>query len=513
MRDLLDKIDLLLESTGLANRKPGDVFKNKDNEIITFKSIDFYPREGGKYEEQELNDLIVQLGTDVKWQNTKPKTGGVALATFDSKDGELKFGFFRKEIKPFKTDNKNIPNEVDGFSFAGKAAEKVKSGLTPQDLLTKRDNLTSEDIINQLSEKLGQDNILVKVAQQIAGGSELPIKFPAPEGVSFTAFRDYFCEILQPMALQTGQYKGNAGEAAERFMNGSFSDSLISFDAAKNAGLSDSILSKDDGKYIKVSTKGGAGATASVKNIVNALSELEQGPNGAELLKKYKDTIDIIQEISKQGQVLAPLYLGQKYDIISAEDAETIKKLKNMPPINLENIDQMNISQNLKKLAKERETDDPENVNLFYHLIASVAHLSASEVNNRTDFSKAAADILNNGALIQVYTNMKQGDKEWEIKSFDTFYPGTSVKNVYLSAGKTYYSTDIKGNFTFKIDRTGKKEPEEDNKEETPVVSEPVNTQTQFAKTAAALTKGTDRVLRTISKEKNKKDIGRSKRK
>lgn len=511
MRDLLDKIDFLVESTGLANRKPGDIFKNKDNKTITFKSIEFYPSQGGKYDEEEFKELLSQLGTEIKWQNPKIKTGGVAIATFDSEDGEIKFGFFKREVKPNKTDNKNIPNKVDGYSFAGKSAEKVKSGLTPQDLLTKRDNLTSEDIISQLSEKLGEDNILVKVAQQIAAGTKLPIKFAAPEGVSFTAFRDYFCEILQPMALQTGQFTGNAGEAAERFMDGSFSDSLISFDSAKNAGLSDSLLVKDDGKYIKVSTKGGEGATASVKNIVNALGEVQQGPKGSQLLEKYKDTIDIIKEISKQGQFSAPLYLGQKYDIISAEDAETVKKLKNMPAINLDTIDTLNISDNLKKLAKERETDDPKNVNLFYHLLASIANLSAKEVNDKTDFSKDAADILNNGALIQVYTNMKQGDKVWEIKSFDTFYPGTSVKKVYISARKTYYSTGIKGNFTFKIDRIGKKEQEE-NKEETPAISEPIITQKEFAKTAAALTKGTDRALRPVSQEKNKQGVGRSKR-
>ncbi|MFM6280645.1 MAG: hypothetical protein ACKN9K_20010, partial [Dolichospermum sp.] len=75
-------------------------------------------------------------------------------------------------------------------------------------------NLTSEQIISQLEQKLGADSQLVEVAKQVAGGAQFPLKFPIPEGVSFTGFRDYFCEILQPMALQNGQFKGNAGEAA-----------------------------------------------------------------------------------------------------------------------------------------------------------------------------------------------------------------------------------------------------------------------------------------------------------
>lgn len=509
MRDLLDRIKILTESTGLAGRKPGDVFKNPDGNEITFNRIEFYPVEGGKLEKEQLDQALSQL-PNVQWQNKRSaKSGGIVLATFDTENGEIQYGFFKDVIKPDPTDN-YVPNEVAGFRFAGKAAEKIKSGLTPQDLLTKRDNLTSEEIINQLSEKLGQDNILVQVAQRVASGEEFPIKFPAPEGVSFTGFRDYFCEILQPMAMQVGSYTGNAGEAAERFMDGSLSDTLISFDSAKNAGLSDSILTKQDGKYIKISTKGGKGAQASVKNLTDAMRELEQSPNGQKLLEKYKETIDLIEQIGTLGQTFAPLMLGEKYKIISSEDVETIKKLRNMAPINLNKIDTMNISDNLKKLAKERETDTPERTNLFYHLLASVAHLAAIKVNDDTDFSKAASDILNNGALVQVYTKAKQTDKEWTLENFDTVYPGKSIRGVYLSAGKNYFSTGIKGNFTFKIDRSGTKPKEEENKEELLTVAQPVAGEKEFLKTAKKLTKG---VAKPISMAPKDLGVGRQKQK
>jgi hypothetical protein len=143
--------------------------------------------------------------------------------------------------------------------------------------------------------------------------------------------------------------------------------------------------------------------------------------------------------------------------------------LRNVRPINLNDIDKLNLGDNLTKLAKERKrrklkgTDDAEQTtNLFYHLLASVAALSANEVNNKTDFSDTAAEILNNGALVQVYTKAKQGSTEWSLDSFDTVYPGQSIKGVYLSAGKNYSSTDIKGNFTFLIDKgTGQPKDEE----------------------------------------------------
>lgn len=506
MRDLLNQIDLLVESAGLANRKQGDIFKNKEGNSITFNEISFYPQEGGKLSQEQFDSLLQQLEGQVKWQNSKlSKSLAIIIARFEGPEGPLNYGFFKNEIKPNKLDN-FIPNKVDDYKFAGKSAEKIQSGLTPQDLLTKRDNLTKDEIIQQLAETLGENNILVQVATKVANGDKYPIKFPAPENVSFTGFRDYFCEILQPMALQNGQYKGNAGEAAERFMDGSFADTFISFDMAKNAGLSDSILSKSNGKYIKISTKGERGASASVKNLVDALRELEQNPNGKKLKEKYKDTIDIIEKIESLGQVKAPLALAVDYELISSEDFNTILKLKNIKPVNLKTIKQTGLSDNLKKLALERKTDDPTNVNLYYHLIAGIAHLVAKKVNDETDFSNAASDILNNGALVQVYTEVKQLTNEWELKEFNTVYPGKSIQGVYLSAGKTYYSTGIKGNFTFRINKDSVK-PEVDIDQE---IERP-KTEKEFTKGATSIARGLRQPKEKESKLKG--GVGRKKRK
>jgi hypothetical protein len=508
MRDLLDTITVLSESTGLAGRKPGDKFKNANGDEIVFNNIEFYPREGGKFEQSQLEALLRQLA-NVKWQNNKTnKTGGVAVATFNTSDGEIQYGFFKDNIKPDPTSN-YIPNEVAGYRFAGRAAEKIQSGLTPQDLLTKRDNLTSADIIAQLEEnpKLGPNNSLTILAKRIAQGEKFPIRFDIPQGVSFTGFRDYFCEILQPMALQVGSYTGNAGEAAEIFLGGSFAGTLISFDSAKNAGLSDSILTSNEGKTVKVSTKGGKGAQASAKNLIDSVNELSETPAGRKLIKNYKDSIDLMREIQNQGQVKAPLYLGVKYDIITQDEADTILRLRNTKPINLKDIDKMNLGKNLTKLAKGRDSDNPESVNLFYHLLASVATLAAIEVNDKTDFSKAASDILNNGALVQVYTKAKQDKDSWVLQSFDTVYPGESIKGVYLSASKNYFSTGIKGNFTFKIDRgTGK--PKEDNSEPSAKKTTP---DINLAKAAKQIAQGTSKPI--SMKPKTTTGIGREKRK
>ena len=126
MRDLLDKIQSLYESTGLAGRKPGDTFKNPAGDTVTFTGIEFFPEQGGKLEKQELEQIITKLPT-VQWQNKRSaKSGGIAIATFDTPNGMLQYGFYKDNIKPNITDN-YIPNQVGDYRFAGKSAEKMQS--------------------------------------------------------------------------------------------------------------------------------------------------------------------------------------------------------------------------------------------------------------------------------------------------------------------------------------------------------------------------------------------------
>lgn len=458
MRDILNIIDTIIvsESRGLAGRKAGDIFRNPKGEEVTFDSISFYPDGGGKFDPEQMDAAIQQVQSqadNIRWQNTRTaKNGGFAIAKFNGPNGPIYVGRYLEKVSPDPIQNK-VPNEFDDFKFGGKAAEKTQAGLTPQDLLTDKNNLTIPKIMNQLAKSLGTDNPLYAVAHRVAMGEGLPLSFPAPEGTSFSAFRDYFCEILQPMALIKGNYTGNAGEAAEIFMDGTFKNCVVNFDDSKNAGLSDSILVNPDGKEVKISSKGGKGAQASVANLVESVETLQATDRGRKLLKKYNNVVDLLRDIRTAGQSGAPLLLGIKYGIIDDADAQYIQSLKSSAPISYDAISKLKMSDNLKTLATSKKPDNPEKVNLYYHLIAIVAHKAADEVNEQTNFSKAAADILNNGALVQVYTKAKEGKIEWTLQAFDTVYPGDSIKGVYLSAGKNYFSTGIKGNFTFKIDK------------------------------------------------------------
>jgi hypothetical protein len=505
MREFITLLDQLNESTGLAGRKSGDIFKNENGDEATFDDIKFFPEGGGKYTPEELDQALAEIEQQVpniQWQNGRSaRTGAFALVLFDA----FVIGKYLQEVKPSKADNhiKNI-FIVDGstYKLGGAAAEKSDAGLSPQDLLTDKINLTIPQIMNQLAIKLGTDNPLYAVAHNIAIGQPLPMTFKAPEGVSFTAFRDYFCEILQPIALQKGQYTGNAGDAANKFLGGSFQNTLISFDQSKTAGLSDSVLTNREGGSILVSTKGGKGATASTSNLIDQIDKIEQTPDGKKFLQKHQEIVTLLREIKAAGQAGAPLMLGIRYNIISPNDAEMITAFRKIGPVSMDNLDQLGLSKNLLKLAKSRTITDPDNVNLYYHLTAAVAFKAAEEVNEKTKFSAAAADILNNGALVQMYTKATGGSSTWTLQEFDTIYPGSSIKGVFLDAGKNYYSTDIKGNYTFKIDKGSGVAKD---KEETPAVGREKRTASSLEKSAKDIVNPTQKPRETGTRKKRKK--------
>lgn len=469
MRDIINRLQVIAESVGLARRKAGDVFKSPTGEEIYFQEVTFYPEGGGKYTPDELDHALGQLsdvtkGYEVQWTNNRAKnSGGFGIALFDTEDGQtLVFGRFFNDVKADPMNNQwENQKGIPGYAYASKSATKTQAGMTPQDILTQEVDLTASDIVRQVAAKFGDDSPLTVVASRIASGMPLPIEVSEVKDMSFTAFRDYFCELLHPIALQNGQYTGNATDAESAFLEGSsFAECKISFGTTKTEGLSDSIMESPNGTRLKISSKGGKGAKASVKNLIDAVKELDKTDAGAKIRARFRDVIELVEEVKKAGQSGAPLLLGVKYGIIDTKESGLIKDLKKVPTVDMTTMSKPDLnkllgSANLAALAQGRDVADPTKVNLYYHLMAAVAHKAAHAVNTSTNFGKAASSILNHSALIQVYTKATQKGNVWVLQQFNTVYPGEAVSDVKFSAGKTYYSTGIKGNFTFSIQYGG----------------------------------------------------------
>jgi hypothetical protein len=473
MRDLINII-VLNESRGLGARRAGEEFVSNTNpeDKIFVNSVNFYPQDRmqyGSYEEMsaELKELVNIPNAYVDLVgNFGPKDLAFGIAIFDRPDGS-KLAFVKpyKMVKPDPTQNDwNNQTGIPGYRYNSRAAAKTQAGMTPQDILTNGNELSPADIVQQITEKFGQESPLTNLAKAMAAGQKLPISIPADPSLGFTAFRDYFCELLHPIALHTGNYTGNAGDAAKRFLGvGGFANTTINFGTDKTEGLSDSILIAPDGKKIKVSSKGAKGAEASSKNIVDAAEELKD--SNPELLKKHADTIDLINDVKRGGMHGTPLILGVRFKIIDEKDVETIRSFKEMPPMPLEKGKLLG-SKKLQALITGRNTDRPDSVNMYFHSIAAVAHKVADYVNENTNFGQAASEILNNGALVQVYTKATEKGDQWTLVDFNTKWPSGTVTGVSFSASKNYFSTSIKGNFTFKILRNGAKDVEDERSTE-----------------------------------------------
>ena len=460
IRNILDQLSFLTESTGLANRKPGDVFADPEGNEIRFQSIDFFPPGGGKYQTSEetqkaINIAIKSVGVqpiETNWFRNQTRSFGIARFQDDQGKPVAFIRYFDKELSPDPRGNYwSNQDGIPGYRYKGKAAVKTQSNATPQDILTDPDNLTPSDILRQVEAKFPGSN-LVTVTQHLVSGGELPFTFTRPQEMELSAFQDYFCELLQPIALQTGQFEGEAAAAAAVFLPDGFSDTTINFSTSKTEGLSDSIMVAPDGRSIKVSSKGGAGAAASVVNILNAYNELQATPDGRKLTKKLNNTVEILNTIKESSMSEGPLVLGEQFDLISDDDADFIRGLKKQPLMRLEDfVKNKKVPSRIRDLAKKRNTKDAENLNVYYHVMASLAFEVADHVNNNTSFSKDAAVILNNSALVQVYTKVSARGQQWTLQKFGSKWPGSLISQINLDPVKAYYSTGIKQKFTFTV--------------------------------------------------------------
>lgn len=458
MREYINLVEsLLTESTGLAGRKPGDEFINDTTgDVLTFQSVTFYPEGGGKFDNQaEMEEMISKIESDnvgmIHWVNEHtPRMLGFGVAKFlGGRHGDTQYllGRYYQQINHIFTANKFDNTLPGGYHLNKAAANKMRSGLFVQDLLTDLTDLTIIDIISQLETKLGKDHTLVELAQYIAHGGDLPTTIPKGD-LDFTSFRDYFCEILQPLALLSGN-SANYGAAATEaesifFKNKGYTKSTVTFGSSKQGGLSDSILTNPDGKEIKLSSKAGVGATASINNLLDAAAEMKASGKH-ELTAHYAEILAILHDVKEGGQHGGPLKLAQRFDIITANDAKLVTNMRSSGTVEL--------STRLQKMydAKLSRSHNQEKSVPYYVMLSSIAEQVANYVNLHTTFNEDAADILNNSALVQIYTNATERDGNITLSKFTSKYPCKLFTKIYFTSDKTYYNTGCKGNFTFTI--------------------------------------------------------------
>jgi len=467
MRDLLDTLDTITldESVGLTNRKPGTRFANAEGDELIFHNLNFYP-DSGSFETTEdmqaaTSEVAQQLNIDpanIVWANEPRGAKAFGIAHFvDADNKDYYVGRYFQKISPIRTQN-NFPNQLPGgYRLQTKAAQKEAAGYKPTDVLTQLDNQTPDQILNQIRTKFGPDSDEARATEIFMSSDSYPITIPQGN-MNFTAFTNYFCEILQPMALVMGkETTGSASKAESKFLTeGGYSSCKISYGATKTGGLTDSVLINSAGQTMGLSSKAEDGAKASAKNLLDKVQEMQADPDGQKLLDKYKTEVSLLKTVT-EGSTAGALNTAVIAKIITPEEANQIIALKNVPA-GSEVVGQGLLSKDLERRYEGRKARNPAEVIPFFHIRAAIANEVAKWVNTNTDFGRAAAEILNWGAFIQVYTHASQSGGNIILKPFDVVWPSKAVTDVLLSAEKTFYSTGSKGNFTFKILYNGAKE-------------------------------------------------------
>jgi len=470
MRDL---INIINEATGLAGRGPGDIFVDNNGNEVMFRELKFYPTVGRFNTKEEMSAAIADIGEqlqragiDVVETNTDRGMLAFGIAMFSSQDNKVHayIRYFQKIAYNFRSnfwDNNSIP----GLKLGKKSSEKLRVGYSPSEVLTQLDDLTPEAIIEQIAAKFGPDSVFTQIATRVNQGGTSNIVVPA-EGIQFEAFRDLFCEMLHPIALKSGFFTGalqtSATVAEEKFLGpGGFQTALINFSASKTEGLSDSLLVGKNGVTLKISSKNKVGsAKASVTNLAVEARKMTEG------IEQYQDAIEILNIIEKSDAKFAPLLLAQRFGMINDEEISTVMSLRNQTSfeeiaVNLDKYPGM--TDNLKAIWRRRRAKNMEDSIPFFHMVSGIAHTVAEHINKKTDFGRAASTILNNGALIQVYTNIKKMGEKLELFPFQTQYPSETITGVVIDAGTRYKSTAINGKFGFQILKNGAKPEITDN--------------------------------------------------
>ena len=347
-------------------------------------------------------------------------------------------------------------------------AQKEAAGYKPTDVLgSNLNNLSPSDILAGILAKFGDDSDEARATEIFMASTGYPIRMPLGN-MNFTAFTNYFCEMLQPMALVLGKTTDGEADQAEKewLSQGGYTTCSITFGGSKIGGLTDSTLTNPAGQVMGLSSKAEGGAKASAKNLMDKVNEMKSDPAGQKLLKKYAKEISLINIIT-EGSTPGALNTAVVAKIITPEEKNQIMAIRNLPP-GSKVVGQKLLSKDLERRYESRKARDPAAVIPFYHIRAAIANEVADWVNNNTDFGQAASEILNWGAFIQVETYADLKGDQIELKPFRVIYPSVAVTNVELSADKTFYSTGSKGNFTFKILYNGATEIPDDLDDDEP---------------------------------------------
>ena len=449
------------ESKGIFGRVPGDPYVHPDGRKAIFKQVIGLPdmtQGGGQFESPEARDAAIEefeknINGKIEWTN-KPDAGSLAfgVAEVHSADGDqtMYWGRYFRIMKANMMSawpNASVPQ---GWKLATKGAAKMDQGLEPQALI-KTNNLFkgSESVIRavEMNSKPENKEMLVKALQDSANG-QMAV-FPGQREIE-TAIRDYFGEIMGPVAMMGKAVMGQAEDARQELGGGAeWNDMSIRWPQGMNEPLVDSKFFAPNGTEIGISSKGGVGASASVKNLHDGIVKASESskPEDKKILEENEYVVDIVTTIQKESSKDGPFALGEKFGLST-------------PALRQEVIEYQKTGKKEMTDVSEEAAKMMEGINFNTNVVgfntgnaitSALAKKVAQHVNSDKRFSQGALALLNNASIIQLYTKTGVKGDDVSVKGYQAVYPPNFQGTIGLDGGKNYYSSRIGGKFAFKF--------------------------------------------------------------
>jgi hypothetical protein len=443
---------ILAEAKGLMGRVVGDQFKKGDS-TLEFSSVEVYPQDRPQFDdaperESFVSDIEQQLNAQIEWTNT-PNSGSLAfgIATLTDPSNNDKPVYWGRYFKQKRVDmmgawaNNQVPT---GWKLQKAGALKLDLGIDPQHLIKNENQHTSVDeIINTVA-----NNSQGHAIQQHLIGALHSIQaqqHPEFEGQiqNLPALRDYFGEIMGPVALMSGMVGGQAEDARQDLMGGAeWSTFGVFWPQAMNYALVDSVFIGPDGTEVGISSKGGKGAPCSAKNIADAIDKAPP-----ELVKAHAYTVKIIKIVQESTAIDGPFRLAELLGVLPKK-----LELEIMEYVKAGKTDYDGLSKSAKELFNYgTPKQDIPGFNVGYALIALLAKKVAAMINQEPQFSAGAIAFLNQSSIVQLYCKMGKQGNNARVTGWEALYPPNFRGKIRFDGAKNYYSSRIGGKFAFEF--------------------------------------------------------------
>jgi len=452
---------VLAESKGFFGRNTGDIFTHHDGREYSFVQVVAFPdAKTQRFETPEARDEAIANfedehdGAEIEWVN-RPRKDMLAfgIAQLDDQDGNQVF--WGKYMQSTAFDmmsswaNKQVP---PGWALQTKGAQKFASGYDPQNLIKTENKFKGVDsIINTVTQNADDQvkDVFKEALQNLAQGRG-DVVFPEMYEQQ-AAVRDYFGEIMQPVALMGGVIGGQAEDARQELADGAeWRDCEVMWPMSMNAALCDSFMIAPNGAQIGISSKGGQGAAASSKNLHDAVVKARK--NGNEIVEEggvADFAAKLVTVIAENDQYYGPIAVGKLLGVDGVDDTlyKEIQKYIKEGKADLEGM-----SPAANKLIEPFNVKlETKGFNAGYALLSAASKTCAKVVNAKDDFSKGAIALLNQSDIVQVYTNIGKKGNDVVLKDFRAVYPPSFDGKVILEGGKNYYSSRVGGKMAFKV--------------------------------------------------------------